>query len=80
MTASVGEIAVVALIALLVIKPEQLPSAALMVGRLLKTSRGLLGTAKTQLHQWMDTCDVPSSPNALIEDLPAKNMRDCAFE
>lgn len=58
MTASVGEIAVVALIALLVIKPEQLPSAALMVGRLLKTSRGLLGTAKTQLHQWIEAVDV----------------------
>ena len=57
MSVSFGEIALVVLIALLVVKPEQLPEVALMAGRLFKSSRRFLNTMKGNMNQLIDSIE-----------------------
>jgi sec-independent protein translocase protein TatB len=47
---SLSEIIVVLVIALLVIRPEQMPDVARTLGRLLQTARRLMSKVKEEMH------------------------------
>lgn len=52
-----SEIIVVLLIALLVIKPEQLPDVAHALGRFAKTIRQLFANVKDEMNNLIETAD-----------------------
>ena len=54
MNISVSEIIVVLLIALIVIKPEQLPGAAFTLGRFIKSLRGMANKMKQEVHELIE--------------------------
>jgi Sec-independent protein translocase protein TatA len=54
---SISEIIVVVLIALLVIRPEQLPEVAMTVGRFIKSMRRLFGKVKDEMNGLMDSVE-----------------------
>lgn len=56
---SISEIILVLLIALLVIKPEQLPEVAATVGRLIKSIRHLFSKMKNEMNGLIDSVDKP---------------------
>ncbi|RDI42420.1 twin-arginine translocase TatA/TatE family subunit [Aquicella lusitana] len=57
MNFSISEIIVILLIALLVIKPEQLPEVAYTLGRFMQSVRRLFGRMKDDLNGFIDTVD-----------------------
>ena len=54
MNFSVSEILLVLLIALLVIKPEQLPEVARGFGRVMKTIKGVFAKAKEEMNSFIN--------------------------
>lgn len=59
MNASVSEIIVILLIALLVIKPEQLPDVAFTMGRFVQSLKRLFGKVKEEMNALIDSVDKP---------------------
>lgn len=51
---SISELFVVLLVALLVIKPEQLPEVAYALGRLIQAMRRFMGNIKSELNALVD--------------------------
>jgi Sec-independent protein translocase protein TatA len=56
---SISEIIVILLIALLVIKPEQLPDVAFTLGRFAQTMRRMFSKVKDEMNGLMDSVDQP---------------------
>ena len=54
MNGSLSEIVVILLIALLVIKPEQLPEVAFSLGRFAQTLRRLFNKVKNEMNELID--------------------------
>jgi Sec-independent protein translocase protein TatA len=54
---SLSEIIVILLIALLVIKPEQLPDVALTLGRFIQSVKRIVGKVKNEMHDILDSVD-----------------------
>ena len=54
MNFSISEIMVVLLIALLVVKPEQLPDVAHSLGRFVKSIRGIFAKVKNEMNELID--------------------------
>lgn len=54
MNFSFSEILVILLIALLVVKPEQLPEVAHSLGKWVKTIRGMFGKLKDEVNGFID--------------------------
>ncbi len=61
MNFSLSEILVVLLIALLVVKPEQLPDVALSLGKFVKTVRGMFAKVKDEMNGFIDAVEQPDS-------------------
>lgn len=59
MNFSLSEILLILVIALIVIKPEQLPSTAKSLGRLFKTFQSLFAKLKAEMNALIDTVDKP---------------------
>lgn len=57
MNFSISEIIVILLVALLVIKPEQLPDVAITLGRLAKTMRKMFAKVKDEMNGLMETVE-----------------------
>ena len=57
MSFSISEVLVVLLIALLVVKPEQLPEVAKTLGRLVKSIRGVYAKIKTEMDGLIEEHD-----------------------
>ncbi len=57
MNISISEMLVVLLIALVVIKPEQLPSVVLHVGRFIKSLRGLFARVKEDMQSYIELAE-----------------------
>lgn len=59
MNFSISEIMVILLIALLVIKPEQLPDVAFSLGRFAQTLRRMFSKVKEEMNGFIDLTDKP---------------------
>ena len=60
MNISISEILVVLLIALLVIKPEQLPDVAFTLGRFAQSVRRLFAKVKDEMNGFIDSVEKPN--------------------
>jgi Sec-independent protein translocase protein TatA len=56
---SISEIILILLIALLVIKPEQLPDVAMTLGRFVQTIRRMFSKVKDEMNGLIDSVDKP---------------------
>jgi Sec-independent protein translocase protein TatA len=54
---SISEIIVILLVALLVIKPEQLPDVAITLGRFAKSLRSLFSKVKNEMNGFIDSVE-----------------------
>lgn len=59
MSFSISEILVILLIALLVIKPEQLPEVAQTLGRFVKMLRSVFSKMKNEMNGLIDSVEKP---------------------
>ncbi len=59
MNFSISEIIVILLIALLVIKPEQLPDVALTLGRFARSIQRMFAKVKDEMNGLIDSVDKP---------------------
>lgn len=59
MNFSISEIILILLIALLVIKPEQLPDVAMTLGRFVQTIRRMFSKVKDEMNGLIDSVDKP---------------------
>lgn len=57
MNISLSEVILVVFIALLVIKPEQMPDVALKVGRFVKSLRRVFGKVKDEMNDLMESAN-----------------------
>ncbi len=57
MNISISEVLVVLLIALLVIRPEQLPDVAFTLGRFMQSIRKMFAKIKEEMHGFIDAVD-----------------------
>jgi Sec-independent protein translocase protein TatA len=57
---SISELMVVLLIALLVIRPEQMPEVARSLARLLKTGRRLYSKVREEMHGLVEPVEKPN--------------------
>ena len=57
MNFSISEIIVILLIALLVIKPEQLPDLAITLGRFAKSLRSMFAKVKDEMNGFIDSVE-----------------------
>lgn len=57
MNISISELLVVLLIALLVIKPEQLPEVARSLGKMFRSVRQLFAKCKNEMNSFLDTVE-----------------------
>lgn len=60
MNISISEIVVILLIALLVIKPEQLPDVAFTLGRFAQTIRRMFSKVKDEMNGVIDSVEKPN--------------------
>ncbi len=60
MNFSISEVVVILLIALLVIKPEQLPDVAFTLGRFAQTLRRMFAKVKDEMNGFIDTVEKPN--------------------
>lgn len=60
MNISLSEIFVVLLIALLVVKPEQLPEVAATLGRFVRMVRGMFTKVKDEMNGFIDSVEKPN--------------------
>jgi Sec-independent protein translocase protein TatA len=56
---SISEVIVILLIALLVIKPDQLPDVAFSIGRFTKSLRRMFGKVKDEMNGLIDSVEKP---------------------
>jgi Sec-independent protein translocase protein TatA len=56
---SISEIIVILLIALLVIKPEQMPDVAFTLGRFAKSLRGMFSKVKDEMNGLIESVEKP---------------------
>ena len=61
MNFSISEIVLILLIALLVIKPEQLPGVALTVGRFAGSLKRMMAKIKQEMHELVTTVEKPEN-------------------
>lgn len=61
MNFSISEILVVLLIALIVVKPAQLPDVAHSLGKLIKSIRGVFAKVKDEMNGFIDDVDKSTS-------------------
>lgn len=61
MNFSISEIFVILLIALLVVKPEQLPEVAHTLGKFVKSIRGVFAKVKDEMNGFIDDVDKTTS-------------------
>lgn len=54
MNVSLSELVMVVVVALLVLKPEQLPEVAKMIGKATKMARQLFRKMKNEMTEWVD--------------------------
>lgn len=59
MNFSISEVVVILLIALLVIKPEQLPDVAFTLGRFAQSLRRMFAKVKDEMNGLIDTVEKP---------------------
>lgn len=59
MNFSISEVIVILLIALLVIKPDQLPDVAFSIGRFTKSIRRMFGKVKDEMNGLIDSVEKP---------------------
>lgn len=59
MNVSVSELLVILLVALIVIKPEQLPDVAFTLGRFTQSIRRMIKKMKEEMNGLIDTADKP---------------------
>lgn len=57
---SISEIIVILVVALLVIRPEQLPEVAYTLGRFAQTLRRLFGKMQHEVNGWMEALPEPA--------------------
>jgi Sec-independent protein translocase protein TatA len=57
MSASISELLVIILVALLVIKPDQLPEVASALGRFTQTVRRMMGKVKDEMNGLIDSVE-----------------------
>lgn len=57
MNFSISEMIVILLVALLVIKPEQLPDVAITLGRFAKSLRRLFGKVKDEMNGFIESVE-----------------------
>lgn len=62
MNFSISEIVVILLIALLVIKPEQLPDVAFTLGRFAQSMRKMFAKVKDEVEGIVDSVEKPNEP------------------
>ena len=62
MNFSISEIIVILLIALLVVKPEQLPDIAVKLGRLARSMRSMIAKVKDEMNGLIDTQEQNDEP------------------
>lgn len=67
MNFSLSEIIVILLIALLVIRPEQLPDVAFTLGRFAQSIRQLFAKIKDEMTTLIDSAEKPKAEGALNE-------------
>lgn len=60
MNFSISEIMVILLIALLVIKPEQLPDVAHTLGRFFQSIRHMISKVKNEMNGFIDSVEKPT--------------------
>lgn len=60
MNFSISEIIVILLIALLVIKPEQLPDVAFTLGKFAQSMRRMFAKVKDEMNGFIDTVEKPN--------------------
>ena len=60
MNFSISEIIVILLIALLVIKPEQLPDVAFTLGKFAQSMRRLFSRVKDEMNGFIDSVEKPA--------------------
>lgn len=65
MNFSISEIIVILLIALLVIKPEQLPEVAHTLGRFAQTIRRMFAKIKNEMNGFIDSVEKSPTENIL---------------
>ena len=63
MNFSISEIAVILLVALLVIKPEQLPEVAFSLGKFAQSMRRLFTKVKAEMNGVIDAVENPHDAN-----------------
>ena len=61
MNFSISEMLVVLLIALLVVKPEQLPDVAHSLGKFVKTIRSMFSKVKDEMNGFIDAVEQPDN-------------------
>jgi Sec-independent protein translocase protein TatA len=61
---SISEVVVILLIALLVIKPDQLPDVAFSIGRFTKSLRRMFGKVKDEMNGLIDSAEKPDERKA----------------
>lgn len=62
MNFSISEIIVVLLVALLVIKPEQLPDVAFSIGRFIQSIRRVMGKVKDEMNGLLESTETVDEP------------------
>lgn len=60
MNFSISEILLVLIIALVVVKPEQLPDVARKLGRLMRSVRGIYSKVQEEMNGFIDPVDKPA--------------------
>lgn len=63
MNISLSEILVILLVALLVIKPDQLPEVAAMVGRAARLVRGFMTKVRKEVDGFIEPLEKPNESN-----------------
>lgn len=61
MNISISEIAVILIIALLVVKPEQMPEVAVTFGRFIKSIRRLFTKAQAEMNELLESVETHES-------------------
>jgi Sec-independent protein translocase protein TatA len=74
---SISEIIVILLIALLVIKPEQLPDVAFTLGKFAQTLKRMFAKVKEEVSGLVDSVEIPTDFRAKV---PADNVSQAEID
>lgn len=67
---SISEIVVVLLVALIVIKPDQLPDVAFTLGKFARTLRQMISKVKDEMNDLVDVADPKGAERKAIPEKP----------